>query len=227
MSELRPCVTSLASLRAVFPVTALLLVTLLAGVSGCEQQAAVEARQRAEQAKQETEQAKQEAVEARQRAVEARQRAEQAEQEAEQAKQEAEQARRELADAKQPGANVSDDVGQTPAKKTQPVVPVSLDDDGLVDDKDLLAAQVRLGDAEFGFLNAGLAYNQSHMNYKKAVGTLLQDERITFTRGYECNLPIQTPRKNTLFEPLRPAAESIPVTPHEARNTDRLNQAIR
>ena len=93
--------------------------------------------------------------------------------------------------------------------------------------EDLLAAQVRLGDAEYGFLTAGLNYNQSQMNYKKAVGTLLQEERITLTRGYEGNLPSQILRKSTLFEPPGAAAEWIPVSPHEARNTDRMNQAIR
>lgn len=58
--------------------------------------------------------------------------------------------------------------------------------------EDLLNAQARLADAENGFLNAGLTYNLAQMNYKKAVGTLLQDESVAVCRNCNCCLPGQT-----------------------------------
>lgn len=61
--------------------------------------------------------------------------------------------------------------------------------------EDLLNAQSRLADAEYGFLNAGLTYNLAQMNYKKAVGTLLQDEQVVLSRNCTCNLPGQTADK--------------------------------
>ena len=61
--------------------------------------------------------------------------------------------------------------------------------------EDLLSAQTRLADAEFGFLNSSLTYNLAQMNYKKAVGTLLQDERIQVQRDCKCNLPGQSVSK--------------------------------
>lgn len=57
--------------------------------------------------------------------------------------------------------------------------------------EDLLNAQVRLADAEFGFLNSAVTYNLAQTNYKRAVGTLLQDESIGFSRNCDCNLPGQ------------------------------------
>ncbi len=57
--------------------------------------------------------------------------------------------------------------------------------------EDLLNAQNRLADAEFGFLNAGLTYNLAQMNYKKAVGTLLQDEQVSISRNCNCRMPGQ------------------------------------
>lgn len=57
--------------------------------------------------------------------------------------------------------------------------------------EDLLNAQVRLADAEFEYLNSSVTYNLAHTNYKKAVGTLLQEECISMTRNCECNLPGQ------------------------------------
>jgi len=61
--------------------------------------------------------------------------------------------------------------------------------------EDLLSAQTRLADAEFGFLSSSLSYNLAQMNYKKAVGTLLQDERVQVSRNCNCNLPGQTVSK--------------------------------
>ena len=65
--------------------------------------------------------------------------------------------------------------------------------------EDLLNAQVRLADAEFAFLNSSVTYNLAQMNYKKAVGTLLQDESITMARNCDCNLPGQAPMKANGF----------------------------
>lgn len=58
--------------------------------------------------------------------------------------------------------------------------------------EDLLNAQVRLAEAEFAFLNSSVTYNLAQMNYKKAVGTLLQDESVVMTRNCECNMPGQS-----------------------------------
>ena len=61
--------------------------------------------------------------------------------------------------------------------------------------EDLLNAQSRLANAEFEYLNSSVTYNLALMNYKKAVGTLLQEEQILMNRNCDCNLPGQHPVK--------------------------------
>lgn len=65
--------------------------------------------------------------------------------------------------------------------------------------EDLFNTQARLADAEFGFLSSELTYNLSQMNYKRAVGTLLQDENVCVGRGCECSLPSQSVTKDGGF----------------------------
>jgi outer membrane protein TolC len=55
--------------------------------------------------------------------------------------------------------------------------------------EDVLEAQERLADAEFGFLEAGFAYSLAQVNHKKAIGTLLDYNHVTRDREYECGLP--------------------------------------
>jgi len=65
--------------------------------------------------------------------------------------------------------------------------------------EDLLNAQARLADAEFGYLTSSVTYNLAQMNYKKAVGTLLQQEFISVCRNCNCCLPGQTAQKSGGF----------------------------
>ena len=62
--------------------------------------------------------------------------------------------------------------------------------------EDLLNAQARLADAELGYLTSSVTYNLAQTNYKKAVGTLLQQEFITVCRNCKCCLPGQTAEKS-------------------------------
>ena len=96
--------------------------------------------------------------------------------------------------------------------------------------EDLLNAQTRLNDAEFGLLNAMLTYNLAQMNYRKAVGTLLQEEAVNICRNCNCQLPGQTLNKSATstananvptcqcLEPNQPLGlvTETPVTPQAA-----------
>jgi hypothetical protein len=53
----------------------------------------------------------------------------------------------------------------------------------------LLLAQDRLAEAEFGFATAEVTYSLALINLKRAQGTLLQSERIEPTRIYDGQLP--------------------------------------
>lgn len=53
----------------------------------------------------------------------------------------------------------------------------------------LLEAQERLNAAEYSFLEAQNKYSLSHVEYLRAIGTLLQAENITLERYCECHLP--------------------------------------
>ncbi|MEM7315178.1 MAG: TolC family protein, partial [Planctomycetota bacterium] len=64
--------------------------------------------------------------------------------------------------------------------------------------EDLLDAQQKLTDAEFGFLTANTTYNLALMNLKRAQGTLLQDESVTAEQIIECNLPTNVLNKGAV-----------------------------
>jgi outer membrane protein len=53
----------------------------------------------------------------------------------------------------------------------------------------LLLAQDRLAEAEFGFATAEVTYNLALINLKRAQGTLLQSERVEQIRMYDNQLP--------------------------------------
>jgi hypothetical protein len=71
--------------------------------------------------------------------------------------------------------------------------------------EDVLAAQDRLAAAEFGFLQAQTTYNLSLMNLKRAMGTLLQDERI------ETNVACLDCLPTTMIEKQPAHAEWLPT----------------
>jgi outer membrane protein TolC len=56
--------------------------------------------------------------------------------------------------------------------------------------EDLLNTQERLAETEFGFLKARTTYSLSLMNLKRAMGTLLQDERIVQGNARDQCLPL-------------------------------------
>ena len=62
--------------------------------------------------------------------------------------------------------------------------------------ENLLAAQERLAEAEFEYLQSELTYNLSLMNIKRASGTLLRSEGVNIGKTCECNLPTQILSKN-------------------------------
>jgi outer membrane protein TolC len=55
--------------------------------------------------------------------------------------------------------------------------------------EDLLSAQERLSANEFAFLESQMNYNVTQALYLQALGTLLQAEKISIERFYECHLP--------------------------------------
>ncbi|NIL98516.1 MAG: TolC family protein, partial [Planctomycetales bacterium] len=78
--------------------------------------------------------------------------------------------------------------------------------------EDLLAAQERLTEAEFSFLNSEVTYNLALMNLKRATGTLLEYEQIS--RGEACHddLPeIFLHKEQQSDEQVPPPAEPIPA----------------
>ena len=82
--------------------------------------------------------------------------------------------------------------------------------------EDLLNAQSRLADSEFGYLTSSVTYNLAQMNYKKAVGTLLQQEFISVCRNCKCCLPGQTAQKSGAFCNAcnsGAASQTMPATP--------------
>ncbi|MDH3717350.1 MAG: TolC family protein, partial [Planctomycetota bacterium] len=77
--------------------------------------------------------------------------------------------------------------------------------------EDLLAAQERLTEAEFRFLNSEVTYNLSLMNLKRATGMLLEYEQISRGEACECGLPEIFLHKDGRAEDIAPPqAEPIP-----------------
>jgi outer membrane protein TolC len=69
--------------------------------------------------------------------------------------------------------------------------------------EDLLDAQERLANAEFGFANSLIAYNVSLMNLKKVTGTLLESQEINFGEMNVGGLPTMTVDKMPSANPAR------------------------
>jgi outer membrane protein len=69
----------------------------------------------------------------------------------------------------------------------------------------LLLAQERLAEAEFGFATAEVTYNLAMINLKRAQGTLLQSERIEPTRIYDSQLPA------LMLNSHKPQLETLPA----------------
>jgi outer membrane protein TolC len=92
--------------------------------------------------------------------------------------------------------------------------------------EDVLAAQERLAAAEYGFLQAETTYNLSLMNLKRATGTLLQDEQITFRDACVDCLPTTVLEKQPNFEQRPQSYEPLPqpvLTEPAASATQRPN----
>ena len=78
---------------------------------------------------------------------------------------------------------------------------------------DLLTAQERLADAEFGFARSLVAYNVSLVNLRKTTGTLLAYDEITQMEGCQDGLPTLMLGKNTTQRelPPQPPMQGLPV----------------
>ncbi|MCA9053197.1 MAG: TolC family protein [Planctomycetaceae bacterium] len=66
--------------------------------------------------------------------------------------------------------------------------------------ENILTAQDRLAEAEFGHLQSQVTYNLSLTNLKRATGSLLQHELVSIERYCQCGVPAQTAVKPEIVE---------------------------
>jgi outer membrane protein len=66
--------------------------------------------------------------------------------------------------------------------------------------ENIITAQDRLAEAEFGYLQAQVTYNLSLMNLKRATGALLQHELVSINRYCQCGVPTQSVSKPDVIE---------------------------
>lgn len=76
--------------------------------------------------------------------------------------------------------------------------------------EDLLEAQDRLAESELGLLQASLDHSLSQVDFKRAVGSLLENHQVAIDRNCNCNLPQQQPVQTQPLQFLPASTEALP-----------------